>query len=97
MAFRTLFGPLVAIPVAPIISGIIIHFIYTFYVSPYINSYILAFSFFLLHDISARTYCHIYQYMCFLCFVFNYYIWPICFNFSVFVYPLIPYSICLFL
>ena len=35
---------------------------------------------------SVRRYCHIYQYACFLFFVFNYYIWPICCNISACVY-----------
>jgi hypothetical protein len=39
--------------------------------------------------ISVRWYCLIYQYACFVFFVFNYYIWPICHNFTVCVYPLI--------
>jgi hypothetical protein len=30
-----------------------------------------------LHNISVCGYCHIYQFACFLFFVFDYYIWPI--------------------
>jgi hypothetical protein len=39
-----------------------------------INSCISFLFCFLLRDISVRWYCHIYQYACFLFFVFNYYI-----------------------
>jgi hypothetical protein len=45
---------------------------------------------FLLSDISFLRHCHIYQYICFLFFVLNYYIWPICRNFSL------SLSLCLF-
>jgi hypothetical protein len=40
---------------------------------------------FLLRDISVLWCCHIYQYACFLFFVFNYYIWYFCCNFALLV------------
>jgi hypothetical protein len=83
--------PLVTIPVAPITTGVITHFIFHFH-SFSIRKFFY-FSFFsasCLCDISVRWYCHICQYACFLLLVFNYYIWFICCNFPVCVYPLIP-------
>ena len=57
MSFKCFFKTFVTIPGAPIITGIIIHFTF----SVYINFCILAFSCFLLYDISVRGYCHICQ------------------------------------
>ena len=82
---------LVSLPVAPVITGTIIHF--RFHIRCISIHKLLWFSFVstcFLHNISVCGYCHIYQCACFLFFVFNYYIWPICCNFSVCVYCLIP-------
>jgi len=63
---------LVTIPVAPIITGIIVHSVFHIRcLSLYINSCILASFPLPLHAISVRWYCHVYQYACFLLFVFN--------------------------
>ena len=80
----------VTIPVAPIITGIIVHFRFHIRcISIHKLLYFIFFSTFLLHNISVCGYCHIFLCACFLFFVFNYYIWPICCNFSVCVYCLI--------
>jgi len=65
---------------------------YEYIESLYLYIQILVFQFlfcFLLCDISVHKYCPIYQSVCVLFFVFNYYIWPICRNFSICVYLLI--------
>ena len=81
---RFFFKLLVTIPVAPIITGTIVHF--SFHIRCISIQKLLYFNFF---SASFCT-CHIYQCACFLFFVFNYYIWPICCNFFVCVYCLIP-------
>jgi len=78
--------------VAPIVTSMIIHFKF------HTNSCILtaynttkdALVFYflfciLLHCISIHWYYHIYQYVYFLFFVFNYYVWPIFLNFCLYV------------
>ena len=78
--------PLVTIPVAPIITGIVVHF--RFVVSLHIKSCILtSFPLPFAQHFCLRVLPH--QCACFLFFVFNYYIWPICCKFSVCVYYLI--------
>ena len=82
---------LLTIPVAPIITGTIVHFRFHIrFVSIHKNSCILT-SFplpFAQHFVCG--YCHMYECARFLFFVFNCYIWSICCNFSVCVYCLIP-------
>ena len=78
MAYRVFLKPFVTIQLAPVVTGIIIHFMF-----PVRCIYIYKFFRFLLDDISVCEYCHISQYACFLFFVFIYYIWPICRHFSV--------------
>ena len=82
---------LVTIPVAPIITGTIVHFRFHIRcISIYKLLYFNFFFRFLLHNISVCGCCHIYQRACLLFFVSICYIWPICCNFSVCVYCLIP-------
>ena len=81
----------VTIPVAPIITGIIAHF--RFHIRCISIQKLLYFNFFSASFCTTFLvcgYCHIYQCVCFLLFVFNYYIWTICYNFSLCVYGLIP-------
>ena len=80
--FKFFLKLLVSIPVAPIITGTIVHF--RFHIRCISIHKLLYFNFF------SASFCTIYQCACFLFFVFNYYIWPICCNFSVCVYCLIP-------
>ena len=83
-------APLVTIPVAPIITGIIVHF--RFHIRCVSIHKLLYFNFFSASfcTIFVCGYSHIYQSACFFFFIFNYYIWPICCNFCVCVYCLIP-------
>lgn len=74
----------VAIPMAPINTGMIIHFSSTFVLSLYVNSFISFVLCSLLSDTSISWHCHVYQYACFFfLFFLNYYTWPICHNFSM--------------
>ena len=76
IASKSFFTPFVTIPVAPIITGIIIHFIFHIRCVS-IHKLLDLFSFcFLLSDISVSKYCHMYHCAWFLFFPFNYYIWP---------------------
>ena len=84
---------LVTIPVAPVITGIIVHFRFHILCNS-IHKLLCLTSFplpFAQHSVCG--YCHIYQCACFLFFVFNYYIWPICCNFSLCVYCLLLFII----
>ena len=87
-ASKFLFKAFVAIPVAPIITGVMILFI--FYICCISINKLLYFSsfpaFFCMTFLTATI--ATYQYACFIYFVFNYYIWPICHN-SLPIYPLI--------
>ena len=81
----------VTIPVAPIITGTIVHF--RFHIRCSSVHKLLHFNFFsasfcttlLSAGIATSISVHVFSF-----FVFNYYIWPICCNFSVCVYRLIP-------
>jgi hypothetical protein len=90
MDSKFFFKPFVIIPVAPIITGIIIHFV--FHIRCISIRKLLYFISF-VHPFASH-FCPLVmphpQYACFLIFVFNYYIWPICSKFSVCMYPLIP-------
>ena len=58
---------LVTIPVAPIITGVIVHFrFHIHFISIPKLLYFNFFSCFLLHNISVCGYCHIYQCACFI-------------------------------
>jgi hypothetical protein len=99
MASKFFVKPFVTVPVAPVITGIILHFrFYIRCISLYMNSCILAS--FPLHF--ARHFClqvlpHLSACVFFFLFVFNYCSWPICCNFSVCVYCLIPQHCNIFL
>jgi hypothetical protein len=75
--------------VAPIITGIIVHF--RFHIRCITIHKLLYFNFFFasLHNNSVCVYCHIRQCSWFLFFAFNYYIWRISCNFSFWVYLLL--------
>ena len=73
---------LVTIPVAPIITGTIVHF--RFHIRCICIHKLLYFNFFSASFATSIS-VHVFSF-----FVFNYYIWPICCNFSVCVYCLIP-------
>jgi len=62
--YSRFFKPFVTVPVAPIINGVIMHFM--FHISCNSIHEMLYFSFFcfLLRDISVRRYCQICQYAC---------------------------------
>jgi hypothetical protein len=65
MASKLFFKPFVAIPLAPVIISIILHFMLHIRVSIHKLLYVYLVSFsFLLRAISVRWYCHIYQYAC---------------------------------
>jgi len=89
MASKFFFKTFVTILVAPIISGILLHF--RFYIRCIFIHKILYFSFvstsfcttFLSAGIATSISMHVFLY------VFNYYIWPISCNFSVCVYCMI--------
>ena len=96
MACIFFFQPFFTIPVALIITGVILHF----------GSHILLISmhkllYFSFFSVSFCTnlcwYFHIYQCACFLLFVRNYNIMPICCNFSVHVCCLFPQQCNIFL
>ena len=80
------FKLLVTIPVAPIITGTIVHFrfhtrcisIHNFFSASFCTTFLSA-------GIATSISVHVFSF-----FVFNYYIWPICCNFSVCMYCLIP-------
>jgi len=82
---------LVTIPVAPIITGIVVHFrlhirCISIHKLLYFNFFSASFcTKFLSAVIVTSISVHVFSF-----FVFNYYIWPICCNFSVCVYCLIP-------
>ena len=84
-AFKFFLKFLVTIPVARIITGVIVHF--RFHIRCISIHKLLYFNFF---SAFFCGYCHIYQCAYFLFFVFNYYMWPIWCNFSVCVYCLVP-------
>ena len=78
-----LFEPSVTIPVALVTVGMIIHFMFhirCISTHKFLNFFIFCT---ILHDAPALWYSHIYQYACFIFFVFHYFIWPILHNFSV--------------
>jgi hypothetical protein len=86
MASKFFFKPLVTIPVAPIITSLIIHCM--FHIHFISIRKLLYFSFF--STSFCTTFLSAYLSVCmFSLFVFIYYIWPICCNFCVCVYPLI--------
>jgi hypothetical protein len=68
MTSKSFLKPFVTVPVAPVITCIIIHFMF------HIHCCILAS---LPQPFAQHFYCHMYQCASFLFFVFNYYIWPI--------------------
>ena len=84
---------LVTIPVAPIITSIIIHFRFhirciSIHKLLYFNFFSASFcTTFLSSGIATSISVHV---SVFFFFVFNYYIWPICCNFYVCVYCLMP-------
>ena len=84
------FKLLVTIPVAPIITGTIVHFM--FHIRCISIYKLLSFNLFSFPFAQKFVcgFCRVFQCACFLLFVSNYYMWLICFNFSVCVYSLFP-------
>ena len=68
MASKLFFTPFVAIPLAPVITGIILHFMFHIRISVHKFLYLDSFSF-PLRDIYVRWYCPVYLYAC--VFLFN--------------------------
>jgi len=76
--FQNFLRPFVVIPVAPVSTRTIIHFKFhirciSIYKILFLAPFPLPFARYF-----CQCFCHIYQYECFLFFVFNYHIWSIC-------------------
>ena len=98
MASRFFFKPFVTVPVAPIITGMIIRFMYHIrFISVHKLLYFSFSSAFFCVTFPSAGIATSLKYACSLFLVFNYYICPICHNFSICVYPLILKHCCIFL
>jgi hypothetical protein len=70
MASKFFLKPFVTLPVAPVITGIILHFRFHIRCISVLKLLYLSCVPYVLHNIPICRYCHIYQYTCFLGFFF---------------------------